>query len=435
MGWPPRVSRGRLAAAGSTQAEQPLATSPVLAAPVPEPATDPDGGAFSWYAAAAGSWFAGWGMNSALFAWLVAGELRAGDAWVGVAQSSTLWPALALLLLGGAIADRVDPRRLLVVLHVAAAAPVAALAAGVGAGLLSFPALVAYGLCLGTVSAFAMPARDALLSRVAGPDLMRSVTVVTAIQFGAQALGAAFAANARWMGSATALLVQGAVLLAGSAAAHRLPPAPPPSGAPRAPSAWHDVASGLAVVRRTPRLRGTMRLVIAVGLLFIGPFLALFPGLVVQRYEGGVGRLALVSMCFPLGTIAGSLALRARGGVRRKGRAALGSLVCGALALGSVGLGLPFPGMVAATVVWGIAGAVFITCSRTLYQAAAPDEQLGRVLAVYQLGFIGTAPIGSLAAGFASTLLGPLPTLRLCSLAMLAVVAFVALRTDTARAE
>jgi hypothetical protein len=46
-------------------------------------------------------------------------------------------------------------------------------------------------------------------------------------------------------------------------------------------------------------------------------------------------------MCFPVGTILGSLALLARGGVRRKGRAQIASLVVGSFTLGVVGFGFP----------------------------------------------------------------------------------------------
>src|SRR5690606_7882608 len=122
----------------------------MAAPPAPAPARDEESSqaasarAFRWFAAGVGSWFAGWGMNSSLFAWLVAGELRAEPAWVGVAQSSVMLPSLLFLLLGGAIADRVDPRRLLMGLHVLVAGPVLALAAAVAAGLLSIPALLAY---------------------------------------------------------------------------------------------------------------------------------------------------------------------------------------------------------------------------------------------------------------------------------------------------
>lgn len=403
--------------------------------PAAPAAAAPTAADFRFFAGGVGSWFAGWGLNGALFAWLVAGELRASDAWVGIAQSATLWPSLLFLLLGGTLADRVDPRRLLIVLHAVVALPVLLLATGVATGWLSLPALLAYGVCLGTVSAFVMPARDALLSRVAGPDLMHAVTTMTAVQFGSQALGTASAAAARWLGTVPMLGVLALVLLAGSLATRGVPAvAPLVRSGPRV-TARREILEGLQLVARSPRLRAPVLLVAAVGLFFIGPFLAVFPVVIVQHYEGDVDRLALVSMLFPLGTILGSLALRARGGVRRKGRAALIALFVGAVALGAIGQQLPFGGLVALTFAWGLAGAVFINCSRTLFQQHAPPASRGRVLAVFQLGFIGTAPLGSLASGFLSAAIGPFATLQVCALAMTTVVACSTSFTDTAKME
>ena len=68
---------------------------------------------------------------------------------------------------------------------------------------------------------------------------------------------------------------------------------------------------------------------------------------------------------------------------------------------------------------------VFINASRTIFQEAAPPSQLGRVLAVYQLGFMGAAPFGAMTAGFLSGQLGSLGALQLYGFAMLAVVALV----------
>ena len=170
----------------------------------------------------------------------------------------------------------------------------------------------------------------------------------------------------------------------------------------------------------------------AVGFLFVGPFLVVFPLLVRDFYRGGVDELSIVLMAFPLGTIAGSLVLRARG-LRRKGRAALIALVCGAAALAAVGTGLPFPAMLAATLAWGLGGAVFINCSRALYQEAAPALQRAQVLSIYQLGFMGAAPLGALASGFSSARFGPLDTLLAFAAGMLAVVCVSSLFTDVSR--
>ena len=119
----------------------------------------PAGPGFAWFAAGVASWFGAWGMQVVLFSWLLVGELRASAEWVGIAQTSTMLPALVLLLVGGLVADRFDPRRLLIGLHVVAGVPVLVLALVVATGQLSLLILFVYGLALGAASAFILPGR------------------------------------------------------------------------------------------------------------------------------------------------------------------------------------------------------------------------------------------------------------------------------------
>lgn len=391
--------------------------------------------AYAWFAAGVVSWYTSWGMNGLVFSWLVVGVLGEEGRWVGFAQSSTLLPALVLLLFGGAVADRVDPRRLLVGLHLAATLPILALSFLLSLGALSLPLLIVYGLILGTFSAFVMPSRDALLSRVAGDDMMRAVTGMTAFQFGGQAVGTLTAGRAESVGVVPVLVVQASVLALGAAATLRVPRQPPRLQGPPRGSALGQIREGLRIISGTPNLRIPVALVFFVGVLFIGPYMVLFPLLVRHHYGGGAHELALVLMTFPLGAITGSIALRAWGGVRHKGRALLLSLATAATTLVVMGTGLPFPGMVAAALFWGLAGAVFINTSRTLVQSAAPAEARGRVLAGYQVGLVGGGPVGALLSGFLAERIGPLGTLTAAGLTMLLLVTFVALFTDARRLE
>lgn len=409
-----------------------------MALPVPPapPAAARPGPAlgYRWFAGGVASWFGAWGMQQVMFSWLVVGELRASPEWVGIAQTSTMLPAIALLLVGGAAADRLDARRLLAGLHLAAALPVALLAVAVGAGALSIGGLIAYGVAMGVVMAFSNPARDSLLSRVAGEDVMRAVTGATIVQFGAQGLGTLLAGAARWIGSPPTLLLQALVIGLGALATRRLPPTPVEARAHGA-SAVREVTEGLRFVLGTPGLRVVLVCLCGVGLLFMGPFLVVFPLVVRDVYGGDVDRLSVVLMLFPLGTIMGSGVILLRGGIRRKGRALLAALACGAVALATAGQGLPYAGFLAATLAWGLAGSVFMNCSRTLFQQAAPPERRARVLSVNQLGFMATAPLGSLLAGFVSGLVGPLPTLVLFGTGMLLLVAVVATTSTVPRLE
>jgi len=76
-------------------------------------------------------------------------------------------PSLLFLPLGGLAADRGNPRKLLLRYHVLYAIPPLVLAGVLAMGGLSYPLLIAYGVAAGSISAFAIPTRDALLPTVA----------------------------------------------------------------------------------------------------------------------------------------------------------------------------------------------------------------------------------------------------------------------------
>ena len=82
------------------------------------------------------------------------------------------------------------------------------------------------------------------------------------------------------------------------------------------------------------------------------------------------------------------------------------ALSAGATLEAILGSAPSFTAFCVATYVWGLAAAVFINCSRTIFQEHAPAEYRGRVLAAYQLGFTGGGPIGALASGYAISVVG-----------------------------
>ncbi len=349
-------------------------------------------------------------------------------------------PALFLLLVGGAAADRSHDRRaILLRLHGVAAALALALLVIVAAGALSYWLLIAYGLAIGTVGAFVIPTRDALLSDVAGEDMMRAVSGLILAQWGSQAFGSLAGSSARFIGTTGALAIPALLFLIGVPLLLQLPrPTPRPVVAPAdvvQRNTLREIREGLRIVLHSPVLRPVLLLVIAVGLLFIGPFMVVMPLLVRDVYGGGVGELGLLLMAFPLGTILGSLLLLWRGGVRRKGRAQIFALASGAVALGTVALGLPFAGTLLAICAWGVSASIFMSAGRTLFQEAAPASHRGRVLSVYSLGFMGSGPLGALFSGLLVEHFGGLAACGVSAGVMLAVALFAALFSGVSRLE
>jgi hypothetical protein len=303
---------------------------------------------YGWYLATAASWFAGVGLQQVMLPWLVVGELRASAAWTGAVQMATMLPSVFLLLPGGAVADRRDPRALLTGLHLVAALPALALGLAAATERLSLAIVLVAAAAIGTLNALSNPARDTLLSEVAGRDIARAVTGLTIAQFASQGLGMAAAGAARWLGTAPVLLAQAVLVALGAALVRGTPPRS--SGAVRH-AAPGEYLAGLRFVLGSP-LRAVLVLTCGIGFLFSASYNVALPVLVRDVYGGDVRDVSIVMLTFPIGTIAGSFVLLSRGGIRRKGRALLLSLAIAAAGVIACGAGLPFPFVVCAGLVW-----------------------------------------------------------------------------------
>lgn len=67
----------------------------------------------------------------------------------------------------------------------------------------------------------------------------------------------------------------------------------------------------------------------------------------------------------------------------------------------------PLYGLTLLCFAWGVGAGVVMTQGRTIVQLAARDSHRARILALFQLGFMGGAPIGALVMGYLAGLVGP----------------------------
>ena len=367
-------------------------------------------------------------MQTIVFPWLVTVVLHEPAARVGIAQMSLMAPSIFLMLLGGAVADRADCRRLLVRGHLVAALPPLLLGAAIAGGGLAYGGLIAYALAVGTAGAFVMPARDAMLTRVAAGGLGCAVAVMTATQFAAQLVGIAVGGSAGTIGAPALLLLQAAVLAFGGIAARRLPAAPPMAGA-AARSRLGAMRDGLRAAAESSILVPVLIANLAVGVLYVGAFLVILPLVVRDVYGGGSAQLSLVSLGFWGGTIGSTLVQIRLGALRRPGRAIVVALFLGAGVLAAMAWPSPFPAFVALCLVWGLGAGVVMTQARTLVQSAAPETHRARILSLFQLGLMGGAPVGALLIGYLAALTGPRGAAVYPATCMLLVLAGLLLRS------
>ena len=253
---------------------------------------------FPLYLAGLGSWFVPLGIQMVLFPWLVAVVLHMDAFAVGVAQTAIMAPSLLFLPLGGLAADRGNPRRLL--LRYQCSTPCRRWCWRViwCSGGLSYPLLIAYGLAAGSIGAFAIPTRDALLPVVAKGNLPRAVALATALQFGGQLIGIACASigrplrrRCRCSACMPAWCCWARSPCAGCPIRRRIRrPCIPASGA----------ASPTASRRRpeSDQIWPVLLINFGVGVFYVGPFMAVLPIVVRDHYHGGAAELAYVNLAF-----------------------------------------------------------------------------------------------------------------------------------------
>ncbi|MBX3500120.1 MAG: MFS transporter [Alphaproteobacteria bacterium] len=385
-----------------------------------EPSPDPG---FRAYLGGLSSWFLAQGIGMVMVQWLVSDVLHRPADDLGLVQMCAMGPSLLFMLYGGAVADRGDARRQLIVCHALAAVPPVALAVLVVMGELSFLAMIAYGAVAGTIAAFAIPARDGLLPRVTRLPMPRAVAIATGMQFLTQLLGIAAAMAADRTGAAPLLVVQALAVGLGAIAIVRLHP----QAAARPPSdAGSGLVDGVRVAMREPRIWPVIALIFAIGLFYVAPFVVVLPIAVRDVYGGGSARLALLNLMFWAGTIAASFAI-ARFGTRlvHRGRAMVLALAMGFVVLALMALLPPFPVVLALIFIWGTGAGVTMTQGRTIVQMAAPASHRGRVLALFQLGFMGGAPIGAPIVGTIASGHGLTAAMLVAVVGMICVIAIV----------
>lgn len=268
-----------------------------------------DGGTpAAWYLASVATFMIPAGIQMVLLPYLLAIELNQPAERFGITQMIGQLPILVFLLVGGWLADRVDPRRLLMVIQSAAIGMPLLLAFSLWRGQISEGLLVLYALAWGLVTAFAMPARDGLLKRVAGSNVQRMVTLAMGMQFGAMMIGQGMGGRAAHWGSISILLVQCLVLASGIIATSRLPssavpPIPGNAGSMR-DSLWREFGSGVSLIFSDSPMRATLLLTLGMGVFFIGgAYVVLIPLAIRDLYAGGAAAVAVLCVRFRLGHV------------------------------------------------------------------------------------------------------------------------------------
>lgn len=343
---------------------------------------------------------------------------------VGMTGLAALGPLLVFSLVGGAIADAVDRRRLLVVANVALAATSVGLALNAHRGdhAALWPVYVLTALAAG-FSAVELPARGAATPNLVRRDLLPAAAALGQVMVNTgQVVGPALAGPLiAHVGLAAAYWVDAATFGVAILAALAIRPLPPEGGGTRAGVA--SIAEGVRFLRGRPVLQSTFTVDI-VAMVFGMPR-ALFPALADTVFHGGAGTVGLLYAAPGAGALAAAVASGWVGAVRRQGLAVLLAVAAWGAGIALFGLTGSLPLALALLALAGAADVVSAVFRNTILQVTVPDQLRGRLGAIH-IGVVTGGPrLGDVESGVVAAAVSPRFSVVSGGLACLAGVALL----------
>jgi len=332
--------------------------------------------------------------------WLVL-SLTDSPLMLGLVGAVWAVPNLALSLIGGVVADRMDRRRLLMVTRSVGVVTSLAIAALVATGLIQVWHVFAASVVMGGVSAFDMPSSQALVPSLVHPrHLMNAIALLSAAFNGTRVVGPSLAGVfVAEFGVAWCYLISGlgALTTVAALAAIQLPPI----AAGKRGDLWSHVREGLTYVRRDD-MRMTLLGMMLVNSLFGMAYPAMMPVFardVLGAGPEGYGGLMAAS---GFGSLVGTLAVASFGSLPRMGPVAVGSSIAFGAALIAFASSQSFFLSLGLMALVGLANSVYGTLVSTILQSRLDEEFRGRAMSVVSL-VMNTMPLAGLQAGALAT--------------------------------
>ncbi|MEU6645240.1 MFS transporter [Saccharomonospora sp. NPDC046836] len=339
-------------------------------------------------------------------------DITGSSAYVGLTGAFGLVPLLVFGLWGGAIADTVDRRKLLIVSNTGIAATAGLLWAQAFLGLNSVWLVLVLLAVNQAFFAVNMPTRNAVVARLVPEHLLPSAAALTGTMttFGAVFGPLAAGALLPVIGLATLYLVDTVALVVVLWAVWRLPPLPPLSGQVRR-AGLRDVVDGF-------RYMATQKVLLASFLVDIiamvaGMPRALFPEMAERSFgdpPGGGLALGWLYAAIPLGAMLIGLMSGWVGRIQRQGAAVVVAIAVWGLAVIGFGLSSSLWLAVVFLAIGGVADMVSAIYRMAILQTAATDEMRGRTQGAFTVVVAGGPRLADLSHGWAAAGVGTAAT-------------------------
>jgi MFS family permease len=311
---------------------------------------------------------------------------------IGFVVALQTLPVLLLGPYGGVVADRVDKRKLMIVLQAAMGVQAAILAVLSLTHVVTYLDVCVLAIVLGLNNAFENPSRQSFMMEMVGPkDVRNAVSLNSTMNNVARAVGPAvagvliatvgegwcFAMNAvSFVAVVFSLMIMDLTILNPSVPTER---------------AKGQLREGFRYVAATPKLLYPLIMMSLVGMLAY-EFQVSLPIVAGRVFHGNSEDYGLLMASMGIGAVIGGLWTASKGktGTRAITRAALLFGVFITLAALSPKIGIEF----VALALVGFASVSFLSMTNSTLQLQTDPQMRGRVMALWAVAFMGTTPIG-----------------------------------------
>jgi len=344
-------------------------------------------------------------------------------------------PTLILAPFAGVLVDRWNRHRILVMTQFLSMLQSVALAVLTFAGIITVVDVLILQVVQGIINAFDTPARQAFVVEMVEDraDLPNAIALNSSMVNASRVIGPSIggiiiaAVGEGWCFTIDAVSYLAVIASLLAMRIVKLERERPET------QAWEELRNGFRYVTHFAPVRESLLLLALVGTMGM-PYTVLMPAIASGVLHGGPHTLGYLMTASGVGALGGALYLASRTTVLGLGRA----IVVATMTFGAslVAFSLSHTLWLSLLLMPFVGGGMMVemASTNTIIQTIVDDHMRGRVMAFYTMAFLGTAPLGSLLAGFVADHIGPMKTIMLGGTSCIIAGAVFAMRLPRLRA-
>ncbi len=358
---------------------------------------------FRWVFLGSFASFMAMNMNLVTQSWLVVELMNDSPLALSLSIVSFTAPITVVSLVGGVMADRIPRRRLVIISQSGNAAMTFLMATLDLTGVIDFWQVMAIGLVNGSMMAFNMPSRQAIISDIVPESrLMNAVSVNNSSMNLTRVIGPASAGFLILFIDTWAVFYLVSLVYVFSALSMTMVSAGSRPSARSGKGVTGDIGAGLSYVAQDPTRRGLI-LMSFIPALFGYSYYALLPAWGREALDIGSEDLGVLMMLMGIGALVGTLILASMRSFSRRGAFLLLFCLLWGIALASFAQTSSYLAAIPLLMLVGLLNSVFMSLNMTLIQIYSSQEMRGRMMSIAMMSF-GVMPLSGVPFGILAEL-------------------------------